>query len=180
MFLIGLTGRAGSGKDTAGQVLVRQLGFKRYAFADPIKHALNAMFGWHMGMWEDRDWKEGNLPGMRYSPRLLAQTMGTEWGREVIDPEFWIHVTESLIHRDAPSRAVITDVRFDNEARWVQKQGGFVIEILRPDAASVNQHASELGVHPNLIDFTIVNDGRLSDLENQVLLEITDKLRMAA
>jgi len=55
-----------------------------------------------------------------------------------------------------------------------------VIEILRPDAAPVNQHASELGVHPNLIDFTIVNDGRLSDFESQVLLEITDKLRMAA
>ena len=88
MFLIGFTGRAGSGKDTAGQVLVRQLGFKRYAFADPIKKALNAMFGWHMGMWENRDWKEGDLPGMCYSPRLLAQTMGTEWGRS-IDPEFW-------------------------------------------------------------------------------------------
>lgn len=179
MFLIGLTGRAGSGKDTAGQVLVRQLGFHRYAFADPIKRALSAMFGWHMGVWEDRAWKEGNLPGMRYSPRLLAQTLGTEWGRS-IDPDFWVHVTESLIHRDTPSRAVITDVRFDNEAKWIQRQGGLVIEILRPDAVPVNQHASELGVHPYLIDFTIVNDGRLSDFESQVLLEITDKLRMAA
>lgn len=179
MFIIGLTGRAGSGKDTAGQVLVRQLGFKRYAFADPIKKALNAMFGWHMRMWEDREWKEANLPGRTYSPRYLAQTLGTEWGR-AIDTEFWVHVTESLIHRDAPSRVVITDVRFDNEAKWIQRQGGLVIEILRPDAAPVNQHASELGVHPNLIDFTIVNDGRLSDFESQVLLEITDKLRMAA
>lgn len=44
--LIGILGEAGSGKDTAGRILVQGHGFYSLAFADPIKVYCNWMFGW--------------------------------------------------------------------------------------------------------------------------------------
>lgn len=44
--LIGILGEAGSGKDTAGQILVQDRGFYSLAFADPIKVYCSWMFGW--------------------------------------------------------------------------------------------------------------------------------------
>ena len=43
--IIGLTGRAFSGKDTVGAYLSRAHNFSMLAFADPIRDALMAAFG---------------------------------------------------------------------------------------------------------------------------------------
>lgn len=45
--LIGLLGEAGSGKDTAGKIMVQEHGFYSLALADPIKIYCNWMFGWN-------------------------------------------------------------------------------------------------------------------------------------
>ena len=100
--------------------LVRQLGFTRMSFAAPIKEALNAMFGWHPGNWDDREWKEEDLESFKpnlVSPRLLAQTLGTEWGRD-LDPDFWVKTLEHRwLARETGTNLVISDVRLDTEAR---------------------------------------------------------------
>ena len=44
--LLGMTGRAGSGKDTAASMLVEELGYETYALASPIKALTNSLFGW--------------------------------------------------------------------------------------------------------------------------------------
>lgn len=44
--LVALLGEAGSGKDTAGKILVQEHGFYSLAFADPIKVYCHWMFGW--------------------------------------------------------------------------------------------------------------------------------------
>jgi hypothetical protein len=180
MFLIGLTGRAGSGKDTAAAALISELSFQRFAFADPIKEGLSAMFGWDPARWSDREWKESALLGRNYSPRNLAQTLGTEWGRKIVHPDIWVHALESQINLFAHDRVVITDVRFDNEARWIHEQGGWVIEVLRPDAAPVSEHASEVGIYPALIDFSILNDRTVEALQQRVIAEVSKKLFEAA
>lgn len=176
VFIVGFTGLAGSGKDTAGAVLTSRLGFTRFAFADPVKAALSAMFYWPPEQWSDRKWKESNFPGKDYSPRFLAQTLGTEWGRRTVDNNFWIDITESRIRSLGAQRVVITDVRFDNEARWIQRLGGWVIEIARPGAPAVNNHVSEEGVNPALIDFTLLNHGPKENFEAQIEREVFMKL----
>lgn len=176
MFIVGFTGRAGVGKDTAGSVLVNHLGFTRFAFADPIKKGLSAMMGWPLDKWTDRQWKEMDLPNRNYSPRFLAQTLGTEWARNNVHRDFWLHATESLIHESGAERVVITDVRFNNEAEWIQRHGGWVIELRRDDAVVVESHESEHGIDPSLIDFTIVNDRSQEDFERRVEQEVSAKL----
>lgn len=44
--LIGITGKAGVGKDTLSHYLHIICGYHRYALAQPIKDALNQRFGW--------------------------------------------------------------------------------------------------------------------------------------
>ena len=53
-------------------------------------------------------------------------------------------------------KLVITDCRFENEAKWTREQGGVVIEIRRPGIVA-NDHVSNKGVaNP---EFVIDNNG---------------------
>lgn len=100
--------------------------------------------------------------------RRLLQVMGTEVGREMFGGECWIEMVGRQIN-DLPfsQAAVITDVRFKNEADYVRKLGGTVVRIYREGTGPVNDHASDR------IDFqadlTLLNNGTLGELTDQVL-----------
>ncbi len=177
MIIIGFTGPAGCGKDTAAMALVRQLGFTRMSFAAPIKEALNAMFGWDPGMWLDREWKERYLDGFRESPRTLAQTLGTEWAR-ALDPDFWVKVMDHRIDLGPVKleRVVISDVRFPNEATWIRSHGGHVINASRDLDTVVAEHSSEAGLSWDLIDFQLANSGGVKQLEKETVELVRDIL----
>lgn len=161
--LIGLTGAAGCGKDTLAQGLV-QYGYETDKFAAPIYDAVNAMFGWGPANWLNREWKEKPIPwltgfgGAKVSPRILLQTLGTEWGRDRIDEDIWLKIAQKKHER--AWRTIITDLRFDNEAQWIRDEGGLVFEIVRSghDKISESSHASESGVSSDLISAYIIND----------------------
>ena len=174
MVIIGFTGPAGCGKDTAAMALVRTLGFTRLSFATPIKQALDAMFGWHPGNWEDREWKETiNLP-FSHSPRRLAQTLGTEWGRN-LDPDLWLKLMERQLHEVTKKGSVqwrgivIPDVRFPNEATWIHSHGGQVIDVTRILSDKVATHSSEDGLTFEHIDYNLANAGGVVQLEAEVV-----------
>jgi hypothetical protein len=67
--LIGILGEAGSGKDTAGQILVQDHGYYSLAFADPIKLFCMWMFGWEPHqLWGDSSFRnepDSDLPFYR-------------------------------------------------------------------------------------------------------------------
>lgn len=155
MILIGLTGRAGSGKDTVADYLVQRHGFTKLSFAAPLKAGLNAMFGFTPEQWNDREWKERVIPELGVSPRYLAQTLGTEWGRELVKQDLWPSLTMAIAKQY--EKVVIADVRFENEAAAVSKNGGYVLSILRPDARSVNPHQSELPLNDSSVDAYVAN-----------------------
>lgn len=168
--LIGITGRAGSGKDTLADQLVRQHGAVKYSFALPIKQALNAAIGWDLSQWEDRLWKEAVQEWLGKSPRELAQTLGTEWGREYVHPQLWVllasrryrlHLANAYAEHGATAAAapfVIPDVRFDNESHWINEAGGVLIEVRRPQAAAIAAHKSEIGLDPSIARVVVEND----------------------
>lgn len=176
--LIGLTGRAGAGKDTIADRLVINFGFTKLAFAAPMKEALNQMFGFDPSSWYDRTWKETTLPGIGKSPRQLAQTLGTEWGRDTINPDLWILLANrAMVEEEAwqmqtigqkPAGFVIPDVRFENEARWIRGQGGTIWHVLRGGIGGVNPHVSESGIAEEINDVVIFNNNTLAMLEQGV------------
>lgn len=164
--IIGITGRAGSGKDTVANFIVAARGGYRYSFADPIR-AMLAQIGVNMA---DPYWvqnKENIIPALGVSPRRLMQTLGTEWGRELINDSLWLILAQQRLLANGPGM-VIADVRFENEAAWVRKHGGLIIHLTREDAPAIEGHCSEAGVTVQDQDFTLNNFGTLEELQNAV------------
>jgi len=153
MNLIGIAGRARTGKDTLAAHLVAAYGFTRYAFADPLKAMLSHIPGW------DERYLNGDLkdvvdPFYGVSPRRAMQTLGTEWGRSLA-PDWWVMVADRSIPEG--QKTVISDVRFDDEAQYVRERG-LLIHLVRPDAPGVAGHVSEAGVEVSVDDIVIGND----------------------
>ena len=172
--LIGIAGRARSGKDTVANFIIAAIGGYRYSFADPIR-AMLVPLGVDMSdpYWQTR--KEDVIPALGVSPRRMMQTLGTEWGRNLINPDLWIIMAHQRLLQNGPGM-VIPDVRFENEAAWVRKHGGWIIHVIRPEAKAVEAHASEDGIEIQDTDAQIFNSGTLEELQLSVrkLLRVYD------
>lgn len=165
--VIGIAGKARSGKDTVAEFIIAQIGGYRYSFVDPIRAMLRAGFNIDLNekYWQDR--KEEEIPILGKSPRQLMQTLGTEWGRQLVNPNLWLILANQHLLRRGPGM-VIPDIRFDNEAEWVRAVGGRVIHLHRPGAQQVNAHVSEAGVTPLAEELVIENSGTLDELQAKI------------
>lgn len=180
MLLIGFTGKAGSGKDTAASMLLEDMTGYRRAFADPLKRAAREIFLLTHDQMNDPVLKEQPIPFWNdLSPRKILQLFGTEGMRHVFGGDVWTKRAaldlQSLIsqqrYESIPYELVVyTDCRFDNEAKWVRENGGLVIEIQRPDCfeVGIGGHQSEQGPNPDLINISLVNAGTLDDLRESI------------
>jgi hypothetical protein len=171
--LIGLTGFAGTGKDTV-RAMLQDAGYTGFALADPIRSMLRDLLlksGISDQYIESRDLKEITIPSLGVSYRHMAQSLGTEWGRSM-DSDFWLRIAGSYLHKQQDAGGThfcVSDIRFANEAQWVRERGGVIWRIDRPDAAAVRFHASEyaqLSIQPDLI---IPNHGTVGDLHRVVV-----------
>jgi len=160
--LIGLTGRKRCGKGTVAAMLPN---YRCLSFAAPIKRMLMAV-GVTPAEIED---KETILPRFGASPRFMMQTLGTEWGRDIVSPQLWT----GLAYREANPilkiglGVVFDDLRFDNEAQLVKDMGGVIWCIERPNLAS-DSHVSERGIDPKFIDHRLANFGTVAMLRETV------------
>jgi len=171
--IIALCGNAGAGKDTAAEYLFEKHGFHRFAFADPLREML---FGLLESCYIDYVWitephlKDQPIPELGVSYRQLAQTLGTEWARNLLGQDFWLRTAGlalGLPDRPVHDRIVISDVRFPNEAAWVQQHHGRVVRIFQP-AAAVRSHLSETLVDQIVPWARIDNTGTVDQLHEQL------------
>lgn len=168
--IIGLHGLARSGKDTVAAILAEQTKHtEMLSFATPLKLMLTSLLGSATYLHESE--KEKTIEWLGRSPRYLLQTLGTEWGRDLVHPDIWIRLLERRVEfcRDA-SLIVITDVRFENEAAWVRKHGQLVhvMRDKRPPIGGTDNHASEYGLPIEDADYIIANNGTLDKLREIV------------
>lgn len=180
--IIGLSGYARSGKDTAAEYLVREHGFTRIAFADALRDALYAL-----NPTLDIIWIEDNsfaFPVSRPKPkrvrvaelvdiqgwekaktdelfgeevRSLLQRLGTDVGRALLGDNVWVDIALRKM-LDPNGSYVFTDVRFPNEAEALRKAGARMWRIERPGFGPVNGHPSETALDGCEFDLTIGND----------------------
>jgi dephospho-CoA kinase len=171
--LIGLTGRARSGKDTVGQMLKDGFGAQTVAFADPIREMLRVLGLTHEHF--HGTLKEVEHPLFSKSPRVMMQTLGTEWGRNLINEKIWLKIAQQRIeeiHAVYGDHVVVTDVRFDDEAEMIRSMGGVIWHVHRPGHAIADSgHTSESGIRfrSDLGDIVIVNDDTLDALLDEVI-----------
>ena len=165
--LIAFTGYAGCGKSTAAKHLVDAHGYTLVKFAGPLKAMMRAL---GLG---DRE-IEGDLKEIPCklldgrTPRYAMQTLGTEWGRDLIGPHFWVNVATDIICAvlDQGGKVVIDDLRFDNEAIATRVLGGRIVKVARPGVGAVNSHSSD-NVEIKWMDM-IINDGPVEQLRASV------------
>lgn len=165
-FLIGLHGLAGAGKTQVADFIQELSEFEKLSFARPLKDMLATLLGEPVS---DKTACPEVLCGK--DVRYALQTLGTGWGREMIDPEIWVKATMLRVEQLRETQGVsvvIDDVRFTNEAEAIKRAGGHVVEISRSGLKRMD-HPSEAGIPADLVDYFIHNDVSLVELKEIVL-----------
>jgi len=160
--IIGLTGKKRHGKDTTGEILVREHGYTRLAYADALKRSAAAVFGIDPAKWDEWKIADVAIEIVDYaderrrltgpiSARQFLHRSATEAHREIFGDPFWLDVIEREFDRQIrlaggrrKAKLVVTDVRFDNEADLVREYDGIIVEVYRPQVVDAGDtHASE-------------------------------------
>lgn len=180
---IGITGVAGSGKDTFASCLASHLGeFKgdldftveTFHFADPLKDSLSMLLGVERQLLDKRYFKESTCPLTNKTYRSIMQEYGM-WVRTNFGHDFWIkrieQEVESFLQFDNNymETVIIPDVRFPNEAAFIREKDGLLIKVVRPDNPDAidGSHESERHIKDMSVDCIILNIGDLSALERK-------------
>lgn len=192
--IIGLTGHAGAGKDSAAACLMAGA-WRSIAFADALRVEIAA--AWHVDvrLLTERATKDTPLAALRVgnadhrdwlafacmqgcglmeprSPRWAMQ----RWGefRRGMHADWWVRHVMVWLHSQSQHNhpgLVITDVRFANEAAALRQAGAWLVRVHRPGAgalaADTAGHESE--GHTQLqVDDDLDNSGTLADLNTEV------------
>ena len=172
LHIIGLCGAAGAGKSTVAQLLEQHHGYSQIALADPILDMVHALFAAAGvdGAWAvERSLKEQPTT-LGFSYRHLAQSLGTEWGRNTIAPDLWLRVAAGRINQLRLHQAdvVVSDIRFPDEAAWLLQKSGTLVCVHRAGIPGARPHESEAHWPSLPATHHIHNDGSLATLADSV------------
>lgn len=105
---------------------------------------------------------------IKLTPRKLLQLIGTECGRNIIHPNIWINCLKSkydLYKNDY--NIIIPDLRFNNEAEFIEKNNGKIIIVYRK-IDNESDHPSETSLSISSDYSTIENNGTIDDLKLKI------------
>jgi hypothetical protein len=185
--IIGLSGAIGAGKDTVADILVADYGFRKYSLIQPVINAACKIFDVPEYFFTDRDYKGVKSKAlMGKTPRDIMRTLGTEWGRNLIDEQIWLKLADSL--GAFQGDVVISAIRFDNEVEYVKRathshdpdnefKCWHIIRPGNPFAGDMSSHASDMGLDEVYIDEVLVNGGSLESLASAVHTSLPEKIR---
>ena len=167
--IIGISGKMGSGKDTAGKIIydILKPNCEIIHFADPLKDlCINYLGLSHDDVYTENGKKQFN-DFWKMTNREILQKVGTDAFRNGFDENVWVKITELKILSNTNCNFIIPDIRFDNEAEMVIKHHGIVLNIERNNGNN-NNHISEQGISNNLITANIENNGSVEELKEKI------------
>lgn len=198
MRVIGITGRARSGKDTCALALMESGGYSSISLAFPVKLLASALYPGIpffedsdknvMRQFPDPDWEaprvlalgphdvstlaavvRKHLSGRTHSVRKVLQVLGTEWGRGT-DPDRWVKVLLEKV-RSQGGEWVIPDVRFPNEAEAIRALGGKILKIDADERLGdqTDFHPSETEMEKIVPDLVLYNNGKKEEFRRSVV-----------
>jgi dephospho-CoA kinase len=162
--VIMLSGWAGSGKDAAASILMDELGFQRFAFADPLKHDVARETGIPINHFYE--------PSLKDKPYNMSITPRDHLIRHAAEarakyPNIYANMIADTIQRSGSKRIVISDWRYRNEYDVIQTffQQVIRVSITRPDVTQ-SSDPSEHDLDDQPMDIQINNGGSLNMLRS--------------
>lgn len=140
---IGLTGKAGSGKDTVAKILEDNWYYKRFAFADALKVEYGrAKYG--------LDERCSDEVVIDFVNQIKERDELIEWGtnRRKEDPEYWIKRVDESIKTYfnecqerwiVPRGIVITDIRHQNELDYCLQNDFIIVKVQADDDVRIER-----------------------------------------
>lgn len=153
--IIGLVGRARSGKDTVARIL----GLPIVKLAKPVKDAVSILYGWSDEHIEGR-LKDEVVPRFHMSPRdsmiHLTRVMKEKHGGDFF--------SSSFLGKWDGTPVVISDVRYMEDVETLKKATSVVlVRVVRPNCSAIPDEAR---IESIPVDYVIHNEGSLSDLSD--------------
>lgn len=164
--VIGIYGKARSGKTTARKYLENKYHVTPMSFATDLKEAVHNLFGVPI--------QELYSDSKSDRTRWILQFFGTECCR-TIDPDIWVNKLNEqilMLNNDVDNIIVIDDVRFINEAGILKnKWDATLVKLVGPeDLVTNDEHKSHISetqmdsVMDSEYDAVYLNTGTLEDL----------------
>ena len=179
---VGIGHKARQGKTLLAEAMVEASGgkIKTYALAEELKQYCAAHH-------EELFKKYPEVPKLKKEDPIYGYVaMLQHYGTNVVraeNPNHWVEVLEQKIEAEQPEVALITDIRFPNEAALVRNKEGLLLRLRRMtgdtqyiDPTRSAQHPSEIGLD-TFLDWDIlldVQDGKMEELKQagRLLTEI--------
>lgn len=187
--IIGISGKAQSGKDTVCKMLrytiwyyktsqrLKSFGVDHYnecynnnsvlsrhwyhtSFANKLKQCLSDILNVSISKFEDNEFKKSEVKWLGITVRELLQKFGTAIRNGVCD-DFWVKAC--LKDYEKWDNWIISDVRFRSEAKGIKDLEGIIVRVNREGAGAGN-HISEIDLDDYSFDYVINNDGDMEDL----------------
>jgi hypothetical protein len=190
MYKIAITGKANSGKNTLGKLIVDHLKervvlkygdhkiptrIKYIAFADPLKKMARLAFPHIPRKWlyGPSKFRSEVIPGafkdgVPLTVRQLLIDLGNDFGRKY-QSDLWIRNLEHRVNKFAENKTeivVVTDCRFRNEFDYLKSAGFLQIRLLRDSHTKINDisETNQDGILDSEFDYVVHNNGTLNDL----------------
>ena len=180
--IIGISGKAESGKDTAANMLKILYGnpnisyedynnknYNKFAdievihFADILKETAMTMCVLREEDVCTQHGKKSKIEWLGITVRELLQKLGT-CIRQNIDEDFWVKSLWAVVGNW--NNVIIADVRFPNEVNSIKERGGIIIRLNR-DKSRIDYHISETALDDyKEWDLVIDNNSTKEDLFN--------------
>jgi len=171
--IIGLTASKRSGKDTLADYLVKEHGYIKMSFAEPLKEICRILFDFTDEQLHG-DKKEEIDEYWKVTPRKVLQFIGTDLLRDQlsnimpdIGNNIWLEIMKKKILKNPNQKIVIADLRFNNEIEFIKELGGIIIRINRTNNNNDN-HESEKLINTFNVDYELNNNGTKEDLYKQM------------
>jgi hypothetical protein len=173
--ILGFGVTAQVGKDTAAEYIERRFpDAKRISFADRLKEVAQLLFGLsYEQCYGPVSVKEKIDPRYGLTPREIMQGLGQKM-REIY-PDIWIdtvfNITIPQLEAVGFDKFVISDVRYPNEAKIIERNGGYLVKLER-DAGGVSvgaEHSSETAMNCFNDYFKIIeNNGTIDEFFGKI------------
>ena len=164
--ILGISGKAGSGKDTIANI-IKELhsGTVILHFGDALKDIVSRAFNIVRETLDSQEGKKEIYPYLGITNREILQRVGTLF-RENFFENIWINNVMNQI--DNPNGIyIIPDVRYPEELKAIQSIGGVIIRVERPGINKMTHH-SETALDNYPFEYIVNNDRTINDLSNKI------------